>query len=66
MRLRDGIEWGKCTLCHEQENAIHNLLNCSETHSWEAQFLNRKWLTLIKETHLECTKFTELSNIEKL
>ena len=41
---------GKCTVCYDQEYAIHSLLNFSETHSWEAQFLNRKWLALIKAT----------------
>jgi len=66
MRLRDGVEWGKCTLSNDKENTIQRLLNGSETHIWETQFLKRKWLALIKETHVECTKIAELSNIEKL
>jgi len=28
--------------------------------------LNRRWLAIIKETYVECTKITNLSNIEKL
>jgi len=28
--------------------------------------LNRRWLDAITETHVECSKMTELSNIETL
>ena len=33
MRQRGWTKCGKCTLCHDEENAIHILLSGSETQS---------------------------------
>jgi hypothetical protein len=49
MTLRGGVGWAKCTLRHDEENAMDIFLNCSETYRWKGQFLNRRWVAVNKQ-----------------
>jgi hypothetical protein len=55
--MRKGFERRRCSLCSEDEDAIHILLKCSETRRWREQFLSRKWLVLN-----ECTAYKKITN----
>jgi hypothetical protein len=65
--MRKGFEEGRCSLCSENEDAIHILLKCSETRKWREQFLSRKWLKfnewIVYKKIINCTNIIELTNI---
>jgi hypothetical protein len=65
--MRRGSEKGRCPLCTEEEDVIHNtLLKCLETGKWREQLLNRKWRIINEEVAykriINCTNAVELRN----
>jgi hypothetical protein len=64
-RVRQNTGKGRCHVCLGEEDAKHILLDCRETRNRKLNFLNDKWLNMIKKVAyrkmLRCTNNEQIN-----
>jgi hypothetical protein len=67
--VRRNADKGRCTLCLEEEDVKHIVLECKETKHWREELIHDKWLNMNKEiTYRKILKTiyrTHIQNIVK-
>jgi hypothetical protein len=65
--VRRNADKGRCTLCLEEDDVEHILLECKETKYWRETLIHDKWLKMNKEiTYRKILKTTNRTHIQNL